>query len=34
MPNRDGYIIGFFNPPEKDLPAEKRYTNEWNYYLI
>ena len=29
-----GYIVGFFNPPEKNLPAEKCYTDEWDYYLI
>ena len=22
------------NPPEKNLPAEKRYTVEWDYYSI
>ena len=31
---RYGYIIGFFNPPEKNLPEEKHYTVEWDYYSI
>ena len=31
---KDGYIIGFFNPPEENLPAEKRYTVEWDYYSL
>ena len=31
---KGGYIVGFFNPPEENLPAEKRYTVEWDYYSI
>ena len=31
---KGGYIIGFFNPLEKNLRAEKRYTDEWDYYSI
>ena len=34
MAYKDGYIIGFFNLPEKTLPAEKRYTVEWDYYSL
>ena len=26
-----GYIVSFFNLPEKNLPAEKRYAIEWDY---
>ena len=33
-PYKGGYIIGFFNPPEKNLPAEECYTNEWDCYSI
>ena len=29
-----GYINGFVNPPEKNLPAEKHYTNEWDCYSL
>ena len=29
-----GYIVVFFNPPEKNLPAEKFYTVEWDYYSL
>ena len=28
------YIVGFFNPPEQNLPVEKRYTVEWDYYSL
>ena len=28
------YIIGFFNPPEQNLPVEKHYTVEWDYYSL
>ena len=24
MAYKGGYMVGFFNPPEKNLPAEKR----------
>ena len=34
MGYKGGYIIGFFNPPEKNLPAEKYYTNELDCYSI
>ena len=34
MAYKGGFIVGFFNPPEKNLPAEKRYTVEWDYYSI
>ena len=26
MAYKDGYIVGFFNPSEENLPEEKRYT--------
>ena len=32
--SKNGYIIGFFNPPKENLPAEKRYTVEWDYYSL
>ena len=32
--SKGGYMVGFFNPPEKTLPAEKRYTVEWGYYSL
>ena len=28
------YIVGFLNPPEENLPVEKRYTVEWDYYSL
>ena len=28
------YIVGFFNPPEENLPVEKCYTVEWDYYSL
>ena len=28
------YIVGFFNPPEQNLPVEKCYTVECNYYSL
>ena len=28
------YIIGFFNSPEENLPARKRYTDGWDCYSI
>ena len=31
MAYKGGYIVGSFNPPEENLPAEKRYTVEWDY---
>ena len=31
---KGGYIVGFFNPHEENLPAEKRYTVEWDYYSL
>ena len=34
MAYNGGYIVDFFNPPEKNLPAEKCYTVEWDYYSI
>ena len=34
MAYNGGYIVGFFNPPEKNVPAEKRYAVEWDYYLL
>ena len=34
MAYKNHYIIGFFNLPEKNLPAEKRYTIKWDYYLL
>ena len=34
MAYKGGYIVGFFNLPEKTLPAEKHYTNEWDCYSI
>ena len=27
---KGGYIVGFFNLPEENLTAEKRYTVEWD----
>ena len=34
MAYKGGYVVGFFTPPKKYLPAEKRYTDEWDYYSI
>ena len=34
MAYKGGYIVGFFNPPEENLSAEKRYTVEWDYYSL
>ena len=34
MAYKGGYIIGSFNPPEENLPAEKCYTVEWDYYSL
>ena len=34
MAYKGGYIIDFFNPPEKIFPAEKFYTNKWDYYSL
>ena len=31
---KDSYIVGFFNLPEKKLPAEKRYSDESDCYSI
>ena len=31
---KGGYIVGFFNPPWKNLPVEKHYTVEWDYYSL
>ena len=28
------YIVGFFNPPEQNLPVEKHYSVEWDYYSL
>ena len=28
------YIVGFFNLPEQNLPVEKCYTVEWDYYSL
>ena len=28
------YIVGFFNPPEQNLPVEKCYTVELDYYSL
>ena len=34
MAYKGGYIVGFFNPPETNLPAENCYTVESDYYSI
>ena len=34
MAYKSGYNVGFFNLSEKNLPAEKCYTDEWNCYSI
>ena len=34
MAYKGGFIIGFFNPPEKNLPVQKRYTVEWELFNI
>ena len=35
MAYKDGYIVGFFTPPENNLPAEKVIaTVEWDYYSM
>ena len=34
MAYNGGYIVDFFNPPKKNLPAEKCYTDEWDCYSI
>ena len=34
MAYKGGYIVGFFNLPEKNLPAEKSYTDEWDYHSL
>ena len=34
MAYKGGYFIGFFNPPVKNLAAEKSYTVEWVYYSV
>ena len=33
MGYKGGYIVGFFNPPEK-IVSRKYYTNEWNCYSM
>ena len=34
MPYKGGYIIGFFNSPEKNLPVEKHNPDEWDCYSM
>ena len=34
MAYKGGYIVRSFNPPKENLPAEKRYTVEWDYYSL
>ena len=34
MAYKGGYIVRFFNPPEENLPAEKCYIVEWDYYSL
>ena len=34
MAYKGGYIVGFFNLSEKNIPAGKRYTNEWDCFSI